>query len=172
MWVFRSHKIEAPFPQSYEKVRDYYFDRMEEGVLLTQSEMEEILDKNMGTRTEEATFSFQVEEPMARASAVQDSMDDYYNNMKAGEAVKCIGKRTRQRIRCSICMSSKRTKIKLRCGHCFHRKCIDRWASWKAVCPTCNEKLRLRAPRTPPLPPPPPTTPPDTADNSDSFSSI
>ena len=167
MWVFRSHKIARPFPQSYTKVRDYYFDHMEEGVLLTESEMEEILNKNMPTRTEDATFSFQVEEPLARASAVQDSMDHYYDNIKAGEEVKCIGKRTRQRIKCSICMSSKRTKIRLRCGHIFHRKCIDRWASWKAVCPTCNVKLRLRVPR-----PPPPTTPPGTADNSDSFSSI
>ena len=144
MWIFRSHKIESPFIPSYKQVKELYISKIDDGVLPTQFEIEEILDRIMNNRTEEATFSFQVPNVMADASAVQDSMETYYLNMKRGREVQCIGTRTRKRIRCVICMNCKFTKIKLSCGHIFHRKCIDEWASWKPVCPTCNGNIALK----------------------------
>ena len=143
MWVFRKHNIESPFIPSYDTVKDIYIKKINDGVLPTELEIEELLDKLMPRRSEEATFSFEVEENVVRATVVQDSMEEYYKNMKRGPSVQVIGTRTRKRIRCVICMSSKHTKIKLPCGHIFHRKCIDEWACWKSVCPTCETKLTL-----------------------------
>ena len=144
MWIFRSHRIETPFTSSYKQVTEMYTSKIDDGVLPTRLEIEELLDRIMNNRTEDATFSFQVPNVVADASAVQDSMETYYLNMKKGKEVQCVGRRTRKMIRCVVCMNSKGTKIKLSCGHIFHRKCIEEWARWKTLCPTCNKDIALK----------------------------
>ena len=140
MWIFRTHLIGSPHAKCFRKVRNRYTDEIERGILPTFTDMEEWIDRKM-KRLNEATFSINVPNELAEASMVQESMESYYNEMTKGEEVKCVGTRTRKRIRCIICLQSKFTKIKLRCGHIYHRKCIDEWARWKQTCPICDESL-------------------------------
>lgn len=143
MWIFRTHDIGAPYTASYRKVRNRYISEIKRGVLPTQTEMDEWIKRKMDERPHNATFSIDVDPEMAEAMIIQDSMEAYYEEMSKGEAVQCIGTRTRKRIRCVICMNCKFTKIKLPCGHIYHRKCIDEWARWKSKCPICDVKLQL-----------------------------
>lgn len=140
MWIFRTHVIGTPHAKCMRKVRNRYNDEVARGVLPTFSDMEAWIERKMN-RAREATFSIDVPNELVEASIVEDSMESYYNEMTKGEEVKCVGTRTRQRIRCIICLQCKFTKIKLVCGHIFHRKCIDEWARWKPTCPVCNESL-------------------------------
>ena len=143
MWIFRTHDIGSPYSASYRKVRNRYIAEVERGVLPTHQEMEEWISRKMDKRTHTATFSVEVTTELVEAMTVQDSMEAYYEEMTKGKQVQCIGTRTRKRIRCVICMTSKFTKIKLSCGHIYHRKCIDEWARWKTRCPVCDAVLEL-----------------------------
>lgn len=142
MWIFRKHLIGTPYAKCFRRVRNRYNDEIARGVLPTFEDMEEWIGRKM-ERVREATFSIEVSNEIVEASIVEDSMESYYNEMTKGEEVKCVGTRTRKRIRCIICLQSKFTKIKLRCGHIFHRKCIDEWARWKKTCPVCSEALDI-----------------------------
>ena len=142
MWIFRTHKIGTPRTKCFRKVRNKYMEEIEKGLLPTHQEIELWIDRKM-ERSIDAMFSLDVPQHVIEASVVEDSMNSYYEEMKKGEAVKCIGVRTRKRIRCIICLQCKFTKIKLQCGHIFHRKCIDEWASWKKECPVCKVALDL-----------------------------
>ncbi len=143
MWVIRTHTIALPYSESFRRVRNKYLSEVEKGVLPTQAFMDEWISKKMSDRTTDATFSIMVPQEMAEACQIEASMETYYDEMARGEAVNVVGVRTRKRIRCSICMTSKFTKIKLSCGHIYHRKCIDEWARWKRTCPVCMEELTL-----------------------------
>jgi len=142
MWIFRKHLIGVPHTKCFRKVRNRYNDEISRGVLPTFEDMEEWIGRKM-ERIREATFSIEVSNDIVEASIVEDSMESYYNEMTKGEEVKCIGIRTRKRIRCIVCLQSKFTKIKLACGHIFHRKCIDEWARWKRTCPVCSDTLNI-----------------------------
>lgn len=142
MWIFRTHLIGTPYTKCFRKVRNHYSDEVARGVLPTFDDMEEWIGRKM-SRDREATFSIEVSNEVVQASIIENSMEAYYNEMTKGEEVKCVGTRTRKRIRCIICLQSKFTKIKLRCGHIFHRKCIDEWARWKPTCPVCHESLDI-----------------------------
>lgn len=142
MWIFRTHVIGTPYTSSYRRVRNRYISEVERGVMPTHAEMEEWIARKMD-RVHSANFSIEVDEDIAEAMTVQDSMESYYEEMTRGKEVHCVGTRTRKRIRCVICMNSKFSKIKLACGHIFHRKCIDEWARWKAKCPVCDAKVQL-----------------------------
>lgn len=142
MWIFRTHVIGTPHSKCFRKVRNKYADEVARGVLPTFNEMEEWIDRKM-SRVQEATFSIEVPSEIAEASQVEESMESFYDEITKGEEVKCVGSRTRKRIRCIICLQSKFTKIKLSCGHIFHRKCIDEWARWKRTCPICNDTLNI-----------------------------
>lgn len=143
MWIFRTHDIASPYSPCYRKVRNRYIAEVERGVLPTHQEMEDWISRKMDERTHSATFSVEVTRELVEAMTVQDSMEHYYEEMTKGKEVKCVGTRTRKRIRCVICMNSKFTKIKLSCGHIYHRKCIDEWARWKPKCPVCDTNLQL-----------------------------
>ena len=143
MWVFRTHRIGVPHAKCYRRVRQRYIDEIARGVLPTHTEMEDWIQRKM-TQVNEVNFSVQVPQDVAEASLVEDSMESYYKEMTKGDAVQCLGVRTRKRIKCIICLQSKFTKIKLDCGHIFHRKCIDEWARWKSKCPICNNDLNTR----------------------------
>ena len=143
MWIFRTHDIGAPYTASYRKVRNRYISEVKRGVLPTRAEMDEWIERKMEERPHSATFSVEVTPDLVEAMAVQDSMESYYQELTKGEEVRCVGTRTRKRIRCVICMNSKFTKIKLPCGHIYHRKCIDEWARWKPKCPVCDATLQL-----------------------------
>lgn len=155
MYIFRTHKIQ---PGSYVKVKNLYTVKLEEGVLPTRDAIEEQLGDAVD-RTIEARFSFEVCEEMVDATAREASMDSYYKELKPGEPVQCVGRRTRKKHKCVICMRRKKTKIKLRCKHAFHRECIDHWARYKRFCPTCQAPLELKSK-------------PDTGDNCDLILSI
>lgn len=142
MWIFRTHQIGSPYSQSYRKVRNRYMSEVKRGVFPTCQEMEDWILRKMPDRPHTATFSVQVPPELIEAMTVQDSMESYYDEMTRGEEVRCVGTRTRKRIRCVICMNTKFIKIKLQCGHIFHRKCIDEWARWKPSCPVCDIKLQ------------------------------
>lgn len=140
MWIFRKHLIGTPHEECFYRVRKKYTDEIAGGVLPTFDDMEEWIKRNM-PRVKEGTFSIEVSNEILEASIVEESIESYYREMTKGEKVKCIGTRTRKRIRCTICLKSKFTKIKLGCGHIFHRKCIDEWARWKQTCPVCQHCL-------------------------------
>ena len=142
MWIFRTHLIGTPHAKCLRKVRNRYNDEVARGVLPTFDEMEEWIGRKM-TRDREVTFTIEVPNEIVEASIVEDSMEAYYKEMTRGEEVKCVGTRTRKRIKCIICLQSKFTKIKLQCGHIFHRKCIDEWARWKKICPVCQDSLNV-----------------------------
>lgn len=142
MWIIRTHNIGQPYSESYRRVRNRYIAEVRRGILPTVDTMNDWIAKKMPERPNEATFSVEVPEEVAEACMVESSMETYYNDLVRGEEVKVLGKRTRKRIRCVICMSSKYTKIKICCGHIFHRKCIDEWARWKNTCPVCQEPLK------------------------------
>ena len=142
MWIFRTHVIGAPYTTCFRKVNNRYCSEVARGVLPTFDDIEEWIGQSM-SRDREATFSIEVSDEVVQASIVENSMEAYYNEMTKGEKVKCVGTRTRKRIRCIICLQSKFTKIELRCGHCFHRKCIDEWARWKPTCPVCHGSLDI-----------------------------
>ncbi len=149
MFVFRKHLIKRG---SYKKVKELYQHRIDNGYLPTEATMTQlIIEKNL-LGTQQANFSIEVEPEVAEATTREESMESYYNDIKAGAQVQCIGRRTRKNVRCPICMRKKKSKIRLKCGHIFHRKCIDEWARWRPVCPTCKDVLDLK---TPPAPPPP-----------------
>ena len=154
MWVFRRHLIKRG---SYGKIKNMYLVRIDEGILPTKNAMDELIKENLLIGPHQANFSIEVSPEMAEATAREESMEQYYNDLKAGEPVQCIGRRTRKLVKCAICMRKKKPKIKLRCGHIFHRKCIDTWARWNPVCPTCKDALDLKPPPHPP--PVPPNTP-------------
>lgn len=139
MWIFRTHNIGSPYKVCYRKVRNKYNFEIEQGVLPTYNEMEEWISRKMPERPHEATFSVQASDEMVEASTVQNSMDSYYDNITRGDEVRCVGVRTRKRIKCVICQSSKFSKVRVSCGHIFHRKCIDEWLRWSKdnTCPTC-----------------------------------
>lgn len=158
MWVFRRHLIKRG---SYGKIKNMYLVRIDEGILPTKDAMDELIKENQLIGPQQANFSIEVSQEMAEATTREESMEAYYNDIKPDEPVQCIGKRTRKNVKCPICMRRKKTKIKLRCGHIFHRKCIDTWARWRPVCPTCKDPLDLKPP-----PPNTPTTQPDTAGSS------
>lgn len=143
MWVFRTHLIGTPKAKCYRRVRQRYIDEVARGILPTHAEMEQWIQRKM-SQVNEVNFSVQVPEDVAEASLVEDSMESYYREMTKGDAVQCVGTRTRKRIKCTICLQSKFTKIKLSCGHIFHRKCIDEWARWKSKCPICDSDLDTR----------------------------
>lgn len=159
MWVFRKHYIKRG---SYNSVKKLYITELHNDYLPTQSSMEELLKQRNLLGTLEANFTIEVKPEVAEATTREESMEAYYNDLKAGAPVKCLGRRTRKNVKCAICMRRKKTKIKLRCGHIFHRRCIDEWARWKAVCPTCKDPLDLKPPPKPPPPQTPPNTPPNT----------
>lgn len=140
MWIFRTHLIGSPRAKCFRKVRNRYIEEVERGILPTFNEMEEWIQRKMSQQIE-ATFSIEVPDEVAHASMVEDSMESYYEEMTRGEEIKCVGVRTRKRVKCIICLQSKFTKIKLICGHIFHRKCIDEWARWKLQCPVCKKTL-------------------------------
>ena len=147
MWVFRVHTIGSPYAKCYRKVRQRYLTQVNvNSVLPTHSEMEEWISRKMPDRVHEATFSVQVTQEMIDASTVEDSMDAYYDGLTRGEEVQSVGVRTRKRIKCVVCQSSKFTKIKVSCGHIFHRRCIDEWLRWSKnkECPVCKIKLELK----------------------------
>jgi hypothetical protein len=174
MWIFRRHLIKRG---AYTRVKKLYIARVEEGHLPTKSEIDELLHEQGLIGTVHANFSIEVDADVAEAAAREESMESYYDDMKAGAPVQCIGRRTRKNHKCCICMRRKKTKIKLKCGHVFHRKCIDEWARWKPVCPVCKDALELKPqPVLPPPPmhppPPPPTAQPDTEGSSASALSI
>lgn len=167
MFVFRRHLIKRG---SYGKVKDMYQCQIDEGYLPTQSSMDELIRDKELMGTLQANFSIEVEPEVAEATTREESMEAYYNDIKPGAPVQCIGRRTRKNVKCAICMRRKKTKIKLRCGHTFHRKCVDEWARWRPVCPVCKDALVLK-----PQPPAPPNTPilaPGTADSSGSVLAI
>lgn len=170
MWVFRRHLIKRG---TYNRVKRMYLSQIDSGSLPTKATVEDWLQDNQLFGSLQANFSIEVPSDMAEATIREESMEEYYNNLKPGDPVQCIGKRTRKLVKCAICMRKKKTKIKLRCGHIFHRKCIDTWASWKPVCPTCKDPLDLKTPPPPPAPPPnTPITQPCTAGSSGSSLSI
>ena len=142
MWIIRTHKIGQPYSESYRRVRNRYVAEVRRGILPTVDTMNEWIEKKMPERPNEATFSVEVPENIAEACMVESSMETYYKDLTRGEEVKVIGKRTRKRVRCVICMTTKHTKIKLACDHIFHRKCIDEWARWKNTCPICQMPLK------------------------------
>ena len=144
MWVIRQHTIQTPYSKSYRKVRRRYLSMVEDGVLPTHAEMELWISKKMTDRCHEATFSIQVTEEMFEASVVENSLESHYNDIKRGEEVTAIGTRTRKRIRCVVCQTSKHSKIKVSCGHIFHRKCIDEWLCWKQECPICKVHIEMK----------------------------
>lgn len=158
MWVFRRHLIKRG---SYNRVKKLYILELENNYLPTQSYMDELLKEKDLLGNLQANFSIEVEAEVAEATTREESMEAYYNDMKPGAPVQCIGRRTRKNVKCAICMTRKKTKIKLRCGHIFHRRCIDEWARWRPVCPTCKDALELK-PKTVPPPVTPPKTPPNT----------
>jgi hypothetical protein len=174
MFVFRRHLIKRG---SYKQVKEMYQVRIDDGYLPTQSTMDELIRDKQLIGSLQANFEIEVDAEVAEATTREESMDSYYNDMKKGAPVQCIGRRTRKKHRCAICMRKKKTKIKLRCGHIFHRKCVDTWASWRPVCPTCKDALDLKPQSPKPVlpPPPPPNTPilaPDTEGSSASAPSI
>lgn len=141
MWVIRTHIIGLPYSESFRRVRNKYLAEVERGILPTQAYIDDWISRKMIDVSLEATFSIMVPQEMAEACQIEASMETYYNELTRGEEVTVVGVRTRKRIRCTICMSSKFTKIKLSCGHIFHRKCIDEWARWKPTCPICMEAI-------------------------------
>ena len=145
MWIFRAHLLPSPYNKSYRKVRQRYLSEVQRGILPTHAEIEEwIMRKLPNERVHEATFSVQVTQEMIDATTVESSLEAYYEDMTRGEEVQCVGTRTRKRIRCVICQSSKFTKVKITCGHVFHRKCIDEWLRWKKECPICKAEVELK----------------------------
>lgn len=171
MWVFRKHLIKRG---TYQKISQIYESKLEDGLLPSKSFIDDWIRQNGLSGNVEANFSIEIDNDMAEAATIEESMDAYYDELKPGAPVQCIGKRTRKNVKCPICMRRKKTKIKLRCGHIFHRKCIDTWARWKPVCPTCKMALDLKPippPKTPPNTPPP-TVQPDTEDNFGSVLAI
>ncbi len=158
MFIFRRHYIKRG---SYNSVKKLYIIELDNDYLPTQASMDELLKEKDLLGSMEANFSIEVEAEIAEATTREESMEAYYNDIKAGAPVKCIGRRTRKNVKCAICLRSKKTKIKLRCGHIFHRRCIDEWARWRPICPTCKDPLDLKKN---PIPPPvtPPKTPPNT----------
>lgn len=174
MFVFRKHSIKIG---TYNSVKKLYQHRIDDGYLPTQSAMDELIQDKDFVGTQQANFSIEVPIEVGEATTREESLESYYNDMKKGAPVQCIGRRTRKKHRCAICMRKKKTKIKLRCGHIFHRKCVDTWASWRPVCPTCKDALDLKPQSPKPVlpPPPPPNTPilaPDTEGSSASAPSI
>ena len=143
MWVIRTHKIGQPYSESFRRVRKKYLSEVGRGVLPTQAFMDEWISRKMPECTNDATFSILVPDEMAEACQIEASMDTYYNELARGSVVSVVGLRTRKRIRCTICMTSKFTKITLKCDHIFHRKCIDEWARWKRTCPICLDALDI-----------------------------
>ena len=169
MWVFRRHLIKRG---SYSKVKKMYVLKIEEGILPTKAYIDELLHEQDLVGNLVANFSIEVDPEIAEATTREESMESYYNDLKPGAPVQCIGRRTRKNVKCAICMRSKKTKIKLRCGHLFHRKCIDTWARWRPVCPTCKDALELKPPEPPPAPPNTPIFQPGTAGSSGTSLSI
>ena len=167
MYVFRKHLIKRG---SYSQVKDLYQCQIDEGFLPTQSSMDELIKDRDLIGTLQANFSIEVEPEVAEATTREESMESYYDDLKAGAPVQCIGRRTRKNVKCAICMRRKKTKIKLRCKHVLHRKCIDEWARWKPVCPVCKDALVLKT--QPPAPPNTPIIQPDTEGSSGTSLSI
>tara|TARA_B110000977_G_scaffold201077_1_gene294017 strand:- start:7734 stop:8333 length:600 start_codon:yes stop_codon:yes gene_type:complete len=155
MFVFRKHLIKRG---TYKRVKDLYNSKIEEGNLPTKNSIDELLHEKELEGPLEANFSLEVPIEVAEATVREESMESFYDDMKAGAPVQCIGIRTRKKHRCAICMRRKKTKIRIRCGHIFHRKCIDTWARWNPVCPTCKDALDLKPPAPLALPTEPPGT--------------
>lgn len=147
MWIFRKHRIKNG---SYNEVKKLYSHRLDDGYLPTQNTMDNLIKDKQLIGSQIANFSIEVPVEIGEATTVEESLEAYYNDMKAGTPVHCIGRRIRNNVRCAICMRRKKTKIKLQCSHVFHRKCIDEWARWKPVCPTCKDALALKLPPVPP----------------------
>ena len=163
MWVFRKHLIKSG---SYNRVKNLYTHRLDDGYLPTQSTMDELIKDKALVGPVQANFSIEVPVEVGEATTREESMEAYYNDMKPGDPVQCIGRRTRKNHKCAICMRRKKTKIRIRCGHVFHRKCLDEWARWRPVCPTCKDAQDLKPLPTPAI------AQPDTEDNSGSSPSI
>ena len=146
MWLIRKHLIKRG---SYTQVKELYISKIEEGYLPTKASIDELLHENALTGPLQANFSLEVSSEIGEAAVREESMESFYDDLKAGAPVQCIGRRTRKKHRCAICMRKNKTKIRLKCGHCFHRRCIDEWARWRPVCPTCKDALDLKEPDAP-----------------------
>ena len=42
---------------------------------------------------------------------------------------------------CTICLEPCLNGVEIECGHIFHKKCIEKWTSFKKTCPNCRTSV-------------------------------
>jgi len=153
VWFIRYHVCRR---NQLRRVRERYESAIASDVLPTTEEMDAwIASRSRGSPGELRRFAFEISESLLDQTVAHESFEQYYADMRPSARRRVIGRRTRCKTKCVICMSVKRTKIRVSCEHVFHRECIEGWTAWKTTCPICQSEMRL-LPHPPPPPPPPP----------------
>ena len=145
-WLLREHNVPNDYPigKIRRKVRNKYLSAVENDTIPTSFDINDWIKRKFGDPGERSiTLSIQVSPQLYESSAIEESMDTYYEEIKPSTQKKKLSKAKKYVTanRCPICLSSGLQYKVFPCGCHFHKKCIEESLRWNPNCPTCQTPI-------------------------------